>query len=200
MRLYRAQRPAGMRSDLAVAHSLRMAQHHADPFIWPQPLQRPLQVQHQASVHILGRTVDPRIGIQQLGAAAHLLQGAVQCQLPQPGSECRRLTQGPQSHPCLQESLLRKVVRECVIGADAAQELTQARLATPHQFLECFHFATCRQRHECGFRHIRQLEEDAFWPIMGSGCLVATIGVGLFVSAYMRARFIGGNGSFGPGG
>ena len=47
---------------------------------------------------------------------------------------------------------------------------------------------------------MRQLEEDAFWPIMGSGCLVATIGVGLFVSAYMRARFIGGNGSFGPGG
>jgi hypothetical protein len=35
---------------------------------------------------------------------------------------------------------------------------------------------------------------------MGSGCLVATIGVGLFVSAYMRARFISANGSLGPGG
>ena len=49
-----------------------------------------------------------------------------------------------------------KVIRERGVRAYAAQELAQARLATPHQFLESLHFATCRQRHERGLRHIRE--------------------------------------------
>ena len=43
---------------------------------------------------------------------------------------------------------------------------------------------------------IRQLEETAFWPIMGSGFMIAVVGAGLFLSAWMRTRLYGpvGNG------
>ena len=35
---------------------------------------------------------------------------------------------------------------------------------------------------------MRQIEEDAFWPLLGSGCMIAIIGAGLFLNAYMRPR------------
>jgi hypothetical protein len=35
---------------------------------------------------------------------------------------------------------------------------------------------------------IRQIEESAFWPTMGIGSMIAIIGAGLFLNAYMRPR------------
>lgn len=35
---------------------------------------------------------------------------------------------------------------------------------------------------------MRQVEEDAFWPLLGSGCMIAIIGAGLFLNAYLRPR------------
>jgi hypothetical protein len=46
---------------------------------------------------------------------------------------------------------------------------------------------------------IRQIAADAFWPIMGAACLVATIGLGLLFNAYLRPRLTG-NSSYGSGG
>ena len=40
---------------------------------------------------------------------------------------------------------------------------------------------------------MRQVEEDAFWPLLGSGCMIAIIGAGLFLNAYLRPR-VGYNG------
>jgi hypothetical protein len=35
---------------------------------------------------------------------------------------------------------------------------------------------------------MRQVEEDAFWPLLGSGTMIAIIGAGLFLNAYLRPR------------
>ena len=35
---------------------------------------------------------------------------------------------------------------------------------------------------------MRQIEEDAFWPLLGSGCMIGIIGAGLFLNAYLRPR------------
>jgi MFS family permease len=35
---------------------------------------------------------------------------------------------------------------------------------------------------------MRQVEEDAFWPLLGCGSMIAIIGAGLFLNAYLRPR------------
>jgi hypothetical protein len=40
---------------------------------------------------------------------------------------------------------------------------------------------------------MRQIEEDAFWPLLGCGSMIAIIGAGLFLNAYLRPR-VGYNG------
>lgn len=35
---------------------------------------------------------------------------------------------------------------------------------------------------------MRQIEETAFWSLVGIGCMVAIIGAGLFLNAYLRPR------------
>jgi len=42
---------------------------------------------------------------------------------------------------------------------------------------------------------MRQIEDDAFWPLAGSGAMVAIVGAGLLLSVYLRSRFIGSNGN-----
>jgi len=44
---------------------------------------------------------------------------------------------------------------------------------------------------------MRQIEEDAFWPLMGSGSMIAIIGAGLFLNAYLHAQFTARNGNNG---
>jgi hypothetical protein len=44
---------------------------------------------------------------------------------------------------------------------------------------------------------MRQLEEDAFWPLMGSGSMVAIIGAGLFLNAYLHRQITTRNGNNG---
>lgn len=46
---------------------------------------------------------------------------------------------------------------------------------------------------------MRQVEEDAFWPLMGTGCMIAVIGAGLFLNAWFRPRLMG-NGDSGHSG
>jgi predicted membrane metal-binding protein len=44
---------------------------------------------------------------------------------------------------------------------------------------------------------MRQIEEDAFWPLLGSGSMIAIIGAGLFLNAYLHAQITGRNGNNG---
>jgi uncharacterized membrane protein YdjX (TVP38/TMEM64 family) len=47
---------------------------------------------------------------------------------------------------------------------------------------------------------MRQIEEEAFWPLMGTGCMIAIIGAGLFLNAYLRERHMTVNGNRGHSG
>jgi hypothetical protein len=44
---------------------------------------------------------------------------------------------------------------------------------------------------------MRQIEEDAFWPLLGSGSMIAIIGAGLFLNAYLHAQITSRNGNNG---
>jgi Domain of unknown function (DUF6249) len=35
---------------------------------------------------------------------------------------------------------------------------------------------------------MRQVDENAFWPLLGCGTMIAIIGAGLFLNAYLRPR------------
>jgi Domain of unknown function (DUF6249) len=35
---------------------------------------------------------------------------------------------------------------------------------------------------------LRHIDEEAFWSVMGVGCMVAIIGLGMFLGAYLRPR------------
>jgi hypothetical protein len=38
---------------------------------------------------------------------------------------------------------------------------------------------------------MRHMDEEAFWSLVGTGCMIAIIGAGLFLNAYLRPRLSG---------
>ena len=38
---------------------------------------------------------------------------------------------------------------------------------------------------------MRHIDEEAFWSLLGTGCMIAIIGAGLFLAAYLRPRLSG---------
>jgi hypothetical protein len=38
---------------------------------------------------------------------------------------------------------------------------------------------------------MRHMNEEAFWSLLGTGCMIAIIGAGLFLNAYLRPRLSG---------
>src|SRR5687768_14079529 len=70
--------------------------------------------------------------------SAQVLQPSIDCNLPQPPSKRARRVELAQLAPGLQKTVLRQVIGEGGVAAEAAKQRADLCVAAPHEFRECW--------------------------------------------------------------
>lgn len=137
MGFHGAQWQRGDFCDLCVGHSFLVGQDNAQSNWTRQCRQCPVQVHGHASRTLcFGVNGIEFTRITQSVMFACMLQPGIDGQAFEPGTETVRVPQSGYFPPGQQERLLRQIICQNSVTATAVHQLTNPRLASPHQFSE----------------------------------------------------------------